>query len=114
MPKPFIDDLDPETIDWTPIEGEEGLWQKILSMDEETGDHTRLLKIAPGFKSDKVLVHDFWEEVFLVSGTVYDHTMGKTVVTGTYSNLPPGTEHGPYSSEDGCLTLEVRYGTPRR
>lgn len=108
MPKPLIDDLDPETLDWTPLE--DGCCEKILSMDPETGDHTRLLRIPAGYQSDKVLVHDFWEEVYLLEGTVFDHAMCKTVATGTYSHLPPGTEHGPYSSEGGCITLEMRYG----
>lgn len=109
MPKPFIEDLDVATLEWMPIAGEEGLAEKILSHDAETGSHTRLLRIDPGYRSDKVLEHDFWEEVYLISGTVFDHTLGKEVVTGTYSHLPPHTKHGPYSSEHGCMTLEFRY-----
>lgn len=111
MPKPFIEDLDAMSLGWTPIEGEPGLREKILSVDPLTGEHTRLLQIDPGYSSDKVLEHDFWEEVYIVSGEVYDHTMGKTIPTGTYSNLPPGTKHGPYSSDTGCMTIEIRYFT---
>lgn len=107
MPKPFIEDLDSETLDW--VELEPGLLEKMLSVDPETGDHTRLLKIAPGYKSDKIIEHDFFEEVYLLSGSVFDHTMNKLIVTGTYSHLPPHTPHGPYSSQEGCMTIETRY-----
>lgn len=111
--RPLIEHLDTETLDWEPIEGVVGLWQKTLSFDEETGDYSRLLKIAPAFRSDAVLVHDFCEEVLIVSGSVYDHTSQKLFKAGDYSHLPPGTKHGPFTSEEGCITFEIHFGMPR-
>ncbi len=28
---------------------------------------------------------------------------------GMYACRPPGMKHGPYRTETGCVTLEVRY-----
>ncbi|MBN35824.1 MAG: hypothetical protein CMM46_13830 [Rhodospirillaceae bacterium] len=111
--RPLIEALDPDTLAWKPIEGFEGLWQKYLSVDEETGDYSRLLKLAPGFSSDVILAHDFCEETMVISGSVRDHTAGITMKVGHYSHLPPGTEHGPYSSEECCIVFEIHFGMPQ-
>ena len=49
-----------------------GIQQKILSgkLDpaNRRGGHTRLLRFLPGTYSTKPFVHDYWEEVFVISG----------------------------------------------
>jgi hypothetical protein len=49
-----------------------GIEQKILAggLDENarTGNRTRLLRFAPGAETAEPFVHDYWEEVYLVSG----------------------------------------------
>jgi len=49
-----------------------GIAQKILSgaLDEKgkRGTRTRLLRFAPGEFTTAPFVHDYWEEVYLVSG----------------------------------------------
>ena len=49
-----------------------GIEQKILSggLDEEhrQGARTRLLRFRRGARTSEQFVHDYWEEVFLVSG----------------------------------------------
>ena len=54
-----------------------GIEQKILAgaLDEErkTGSRTRLLRFAPGVYTSAPFVHEYWEEVYLVSG---DLTVG--------------------------------------
>ena len=111
MQKPDIEhlDVDIDMVEWMPIDGEPGLWEKILSIDEKTGSHTRLFKIDPGYESDKVLVHEFWEETYTLKGSMIDLGLNKIFKEGVYSCVPPGKRHGPYKSPDGHLSLEFRY-----
>ncbi|CEJ11404.1 hypothetical protein BN1110_01694 [bacterium YEK0313] len=98
-----------------------GIKQKILSgaLDEENrrGSRTRLLRFDAGTYTTKPFVHDYWEEVFLVSG---DLTVGNDAAGAggtpfqpfTYACRPPGAFHGPFKSEAGCLLLEIHYFDP--
>jgi len=98
-----------------------GIQQKILSgaLDEtnKRGSRTRLLRFEPGVYTTKPFVHDYWEEVFLVSGdlTVGNDEAGnggKAFAPFTYACRPPGAVHGPFKSEKGCLLLEIHYFDP--
>jgi hypothetical protein len=95
-----------------------GIKQKIVAgyLDEtkRKGNRTRLLSFEPGTYTTKPFVHDYWEEVFLVSGdlTVGNDEQGKggEAFEGyTYAVRPPGVYHGPFKSERGCLLLETHY-----
>ena len=55
-------------------------------------------------------VHDYWEEVFQLSGTLT--VGGKTFGPMTYACRPPQVFHGPFRSDEGCLLLEVHYYDP--
>ena len=107
------------TTGWeTPPGYPEGIQQKILagSLDEAggTGNRSRLLRFAPGVFTTKPFVHDYWEEVFLVSG---DLTVGNDVQGNggesfkplTYACRPPGVPHGPFKSVGCCLLFEMHY-----
>ena len=98
-----------------------GIQQKILSgaLDEakKSGTRTRLLRFAPGVYTTKPFVHDYWEEVYLVSGDLIvgnDETGegGERFAANTYACRPPGVHHGPFKSETGCLLMEVHYYDP--
>ena len=56
----------------TPPGYPKGIQQKILSggLDEEArrGTRTRLLRFVPGALTTAPFVHEYWEEVYLVSG----------------------------------------------
>jgi hypothetical protein len=102
----------------TPIGYPKGIEEKILagSLDEEAriGDRTRLLRFQPGARTVLPFVHDYWEEVFLVSGDliVGDETTGVPLQTHgphTYACRPPGVAHGPFRSTNGCLLFEIHY-----
>lgn len=85
-------------------------WEKILSNDPDTGAHSRLYRLEPGCETDTVLSHDFWEEVYIIEGSLIDTRLGgKGFAAGTYACRPPGMLHGPYRSPGGCTTFEVRY-----
>lgn len=111
MPKPEIEFKDTDTTwSWRPVEGDTlGIKEKILSHDPDTGDYTRLLKFPPGIKTKETLVHDFWEEVWIVSGTLTDMAKKETYTAGFYACRPPGMTHGPYDIPQGCVTFEIRY-----
>lgn len=94
-----------------------GIEQKILSggLDEENrrGARTRLLRFRPGARTSEQFVHDYWEEVFLVSGDLTVGSSGEreTFTAHTYACRPPGVFHGPFESTGGCLLLESHYYT---
>ena len=105
----------------TPAGYPAGIQQKILSgaLDESAkrGSRTRLLRFAPGAYTTTPFVHDYWEEVFLVSGDLTvgndEHAKGGTAFhPHTYACRPPGAHHGPFRSEGGCLLLEIHYYDP--
>lgn len=98
-----------------------GIQQKILSgaLDEpgKRGSRSRLLRFEPGVFTTKPFVHDYWEEVFLVSGdlTVGNDEAGKggeAFKPFTYACRPPGAVHGPFKSEAGCVLYELHYFDP--
>lgn len=112
MPKPEMEFVFPEgKFTWTPVEGVEGLKEIVLAKDEDTGDYTRILQFAPGTDTSPLGTqrHDFWEEVWIVSGAIHDIGLDETFSAGMYACRPPKMAHGPWRSPDGCMTFEVRY-----
>ncbi len=98
-----------------------GIEQKILAgaLDERDrrGTRTRLLRFAPGVFTTEPFVHEYWEEVFLVSGDLTvgndsEGNGGEPFQPYTYACRPPGAAHGPFKSESGCLLLEIHYFDP--
>ena len=67
----------------------------------------RMLKVDPGGRSTETFVHDFWEEVYIVEGSQWDGD--QFFKKGMYACRPPGMKHGPYRTDEGVVTLEVRY-----
>ncbi|HEV8309306.1 MAG TPA: cupin domain-containing protein [Methylomirabilota bacterium] len=113
MPKPEYEFHEPRENPWEPAFGEiPGAWQQILSRDPEKGDYTRLVRLDPGADTSAAgtLVHDFWEEVYIVRGDLTDLRLGETFRAGYYACRPPGMTHGPYRSPSGVLMVEFRYG----
>jgi len=95
--------------------------QMILAsdLDEERkrGSRTRLLRFDAGGFTTAPFVHDHWEEVFLLSGDLSvgsdaQGNGGERFGSPTYACRPPGVYHGPFSSERGCLLLEIHYYDP--
>jgi hypothetical protein len=104
---------------WEVPEGyPQGIQQKILagSLDEHAhrGTRTRLLRFEPGVYTTQPFVHEYWEEVFLISGDLSvgsdaNGRGGERFTPHTYACRPPGVFHGPFKSEEGCLLLEMHY-----
>jgi hypothetical protein len=117
MSKPEMEFFSPEDIPWEPVAasrsggaGGSGVTQKILSRDPQTGDLTRLLRFEAGVETRDTIEHDFWEEVWILTGELIDLGKRQTFVAGMYACRPPGMPHGPYRVPTGCVTLEFRYG----
>lgn len=83
----------------------------ILSIDSSTGEYTRLTRFLPGADTSSFSgkTHAYPEEVFIVSGRLYDHAFGRWLKTGDYASRPPGELHGPFKTDVGCVVLEVSF-----
>ena len=88
-----------------------GRTQRIISYNPETGDMVRVSEFAPGVDTTKegVQSHDFWEEVYIIEGSVIDLTLNEEFSEGMTASRPPGMKHGPWKSPNGCKMFEVVY-----
>ena len=112
MPKPELEFFDVKDVAWTPVDERVlGLSEQILAREGESGAVTRLLKFEPGTDTSAagVQVHPFWEEVYILEGSLHDLTLNETFPKGYYACRPPGMRHGPWVAQEGCVTFEVRY-----
>ncbi|HEY2594763.1 MAG TPA: cupin domain-containing protein [Chloroflexota bacterium] len=113
MPKPKREFFPVADVAWTAaMPGTvAGLYERILSTDADTGVATRMLRFDPGTDTSPAgpQIHPFWEEVYIVEGSLHDLTLKQTFPRGTYACRPPGMPHGPWTAPEGCLTFEVRY-----
>lgn len=117
MTAPQTDTLTPlSALAWTALPGFPGIEVLTLSSDLDetarTGHRTRLVRLAPGAETAAPLIHDYHEEVMLLSGDV----AGVREAAGfgrfteqAFVHRPPGTPHGPIRSEGGCVLMEVQY-----
>ena len=110
--------LDMESGWETPPGYPEGIEQKVLSgrldEDKRCGIFTRLLRFKPGAYSTVSFVHEYWEEVLLISGdlAVADpagESDEQSFQPFTYACRPPGVHHGPFRSDGGCMLVEFQY-----
>ena len=120
LDKPAVDfhGLDMDS-GWEPAPGAApGVEQKMLSgwLDEENkvGCRTRLIRFQPGAFTTSQFVHDYWEEVYLMDGVLIvgndvEGQGGEPFTPAAYACRPPGTYHGPFKSEAGCMFFEIQY-----
>ncbi|MBV9545628.1 MAG: cupin domain-containing protein [Chloroflexi bacterium] len=113
MNKPEHEFFPVSQVAWTPAMGGTvpGLFERILATDSDTGVATRMLRFDPGTNTSLAgpQIHEFWEEVYIVEGSLHDLTLDRSFPSGTYACRPPGMPHGPWIAPDGCITFEVRY-----
>ena len=105
--------MEPESAErWHAVKGLEGLADELtLSIDEQTGEYTRLTKFHPAADTTSFggKSHDYPEEIFIVSGRLYDKAFDLWLETGHYASRPPGEVHGPFKTDVGCIVLEVSF-----
>jgi hypothetical protein len=95
---------------WTPIRRLEGMAEELtLSVDPDTGEYTRLTRFLPGADTTPFggKSHTYPEEVFVVSGRLYDKAFEIRLESGHYASRPPGEVHGPFTTDVGCVVLEL-------
>ncbi len=97
---------------WNLIPGLEGVAEELtLSVDPDTGEYTQLTRFLPGADTSAFgeKSHDYPEEVFIVSGRLYDQAFDIWLESGYYASRPPGEIHGPFKTDIGCLVLEISF-----
>jgi hypothetical protein len=117
MAKPELEYFDTDRTEWTPVVGGvPGMYERVLAPDEQTGDLTRLAKWEPGVDTSPLGVqsHPYWEELYIVEGSMVDLTLGERFSKGFYACRPPGMRHGPWITREGCVTFEIRRYPERR
>ena len=95
---------------WEPVPDAEGrLWQLTLTINPQTGDYTRLTRFASGCdtRDPGTSIHTYPEEVYVVSGRLYDEAFGIRLEAGHYVSRPPGEPHGPFVCDEECIVLEI-------
>ena len=109
MPKPALEFFPIGSLEWTAVSP--GVWERVLARDDDGVGLTRVLRWEPGLDTSRhgPAVHDYVEEVLILSGSIRDVTLDATFAAGDYACRPPGMVHGPWVSAEGCQMLEVRY-----
>jgi hypothetical protein len=110
---PYWNALSPEhRHQWQAISGLEGVAEEItLSIDAQSGEYTRLTRFHPGADTATFggKSHAYPEEVFIVSGRLYDQAFDLWLEAGHYASRPPGEVHGPFHTDVGCIVLEISF-----
>ncbi|MGD2119887.1 MAG: cupin domain-containing protein [Chromatiales bacterium] len=97
---------------WEIIENTGGMLEQLtLAMDEQTGDYTRLTRFKAGAdtRASGGKSHSYPEEIYIISGRLYDVAFDQWLEAGHYASRPPGEIHGPFLCEQECLVLEISY-----
>ncbi len=97
---------------WEVIEGSAGnISQLTIAEDPESGDYTRLTKFKNGYSSESfgAKSHSYPEEIFVVSGRLYDEAFDMWLEPGHYASRPPGEIHGPFIADGDVVILEISY-----
>jgi hypothetical protein len=97
---------------WKRVDGDlsRGIWEQLLAHDPSTDELTSIQRYDPGAATNGSLIHhDYWEEIFILSGGITDLTLKATFTAGMYACRPPGMPHGPYRSNDGCQILVFKH-----
>ena len=86
-------------------------WALSENSDRRSGKnvcHEDAGKVDAGGASTETFVHDFWEEVYILEGSQWD---GDQYFKKGNVCLPSSRHerHGPYRTEEGVVTFEVRY-----
>ncbi len=94
-----------------------GIEVKVLAgaFDEarRIGHQNRIARWAPNARLDEVKVHDYFEEVFIASGSLLVTSQANPSIVEAFPAFsfacrPPGAKHGPFQAgPDGCVMFET-------
>mmetsp|Transcript_22093 Transcript_22093/g.44318 ORF Transcript_22093/g.44318 Transcript_22093/m.44318 type:complete len:159 (+) Transcript_22093:81-557(+) len=85
----------------------DGISTLLLSEDKKTGDQTVLMTLHAGYETHVKSCHEYWEEVYILEGSLYDKEKKINIRPGMYACRPPGMLHGPYKASESCTMLVV-------
>ena len=111
-PNSYFNALLPENSkEWEVIEGTDGLVEFLTLATDDNGDYTRLTRFKAGADTSAfgAISHLYPEEVFIVSGRMYDASVEKWLESGDYASRPPEELHGPFKTDVECIVLEMSY-----
>jgi hypothetical protein len=113
MAKPALEFFPVGSVEWAVVSP--GVWERVLARDDDGVGLTRILRWEPGLDTSASgpAVHDYHEEVLVLSGSLRDLVLDTSFTAGDYACRPPGMVHGPWVSTDGCEMFEVRSAEPR-
>ncbi|MDD2749494.1 cupin domain-containing protein [Acidithiobacillus thiooxidans] len=97
---------------WMPVKGLEGIAEELtLSIDDKSGEYTKLTRFLPGADTTAFgsKSHLYPEEVFIISGRLYDKAFDMWLEAGHYASRLPGELHGPFKTDAGCVVLEISF-----
>ena len=103
---------DESSTEWKEIEGSDGcLFELTIAEDSESGDYTRLTKFKNGYSTEKFGPKSRYypEEIFVVSGHLYDAAFDVWLTPGCYASRLPGEVHGPFKANGDVVILEISY-----
>lgn len=109
--KPELEFVDFKKFASKPSTNVKGLSERIIAQVPGTGVATRILEFEPGTDTSEngVQIHDFWEELYIIEGSIVDLVLNEEFTAGMVACRPPGMKHGPWKSPNGCKIFEVRY-----
>ncbi|ODV80893.1 uncharacterized protein CANTADRAFT_4887 [Suhomyces tanzawaensis NRRL Y-17324] len=90
---------------WQPT-AHPSIFNKYLNRDDQ-GTATLIQKYAPGTVTTETTCHQYYEEVYILEGALYDTSLAQWFGKDSYCYRHPGMLHGPYESPQGC-TMFVR------
>lgn len=104
---------------WEAVPGyPSGVWRMTLAdslnIDQKSGRSTRLVRFDAGAVLPRAVLHEHCEEVFLYQGDLVvgcdkNGEGGEVFIAPTYAIRPEQIPHGPFTSRQGCLMLELHY-----
>ena len=108
--------FDTETVPWTTVTQRPGVSERVLARDPDRGLLTRIVRWEPGLDTSSAgpVAHDYFEEVLILSGSMHDLGLQQTFSAGSYACRPPGMVHGPWTTAEGCVMLEIQYADEHR
>ena len=95
--------------------GREGVSHYVLAKAGDGVGIVHVAEFAPGAdtSAEGPQIHDFWEYVFILEGSMIDLTLNQEFKKGTVAVRNPGMPHGPWRiPESGCRLFEIRSKNP--
>ncbi|WHY67706.1 cupin domain-containing protein [Neobacillus sp. SuZ13] len=111
--KPELEFTDYSNFEAEDIPQVKGLSQRIIAQIPGSSVATRILQFEPDTNTSPmgVQLHDFWEELYIIEGSIIDLELNEEFKEGAVACRPPGMKHGPWKTSEGCKIFEVRYYT---